>query len=676
MKTFLKALRYTWPYRWRVLGAWLCGLVASAMWAGSLSTILPLFNVLFQPPPHGLRYVERPLRQRPGEVERLLEYDRTWQVVEDPAVLTVQVQGKTARVPPGTLRVRLKGGLESLAAQAEAKGEVYAPVARWLARALPKDRFNCLLAVMGAIVVMMTVRAIMDYAYEYLVGHAAARGLLALRLKVYDHVLRSRLSLFARTSASDVMSRFQQDCFYVEEGAKTLLGKTVVMPPRAVLCLVPALVLGFSINPWLPATILVAVPLVAVLVRQLARRMRRASRKALENLALLMGNLEESLFGIRVVKGYRLEAHQRRRFFQWSRRLFKNVLRSIRIDAATGPLVETIFTVAVAVAVAVGGKIVMEQRFEMAGLGELTAFFALLGGAMDPVRKLSNVSNRLQQAAAGADRLFALLESDLEPRYGRHGRALPRHRQFIEFRGVSFAYERDKPVLHDVSLTVRHGEVVAIVGRTGCGKTTLVSLLLRFFEPNLGEVRVDGMNLRDVTLRSLRDQIALVPQETILLADTVAQNIAVGAISLRDRPPPTRDDIERAARAAHADEFIRRLPLGYDTPIGEHGRTLSGGEQQRLALARAIIRDPAILILDEATSALDEETQTLVQEALQAFVRGRTTFLIAHRLSTLAIAHRIVVMEAGRIAGTGTHDELLASCPLYRRLREIGLDRA
>jgi ABC-type multidrug transport system fused ATPase/permease subunit len=678
MKAFLRALGYAWPYRWRVGAAWLCGLVAAMMWAGSLSAILPMFNVLFQPPPQGLRFVERPAPEpdQPGRVERLLEADERWAVVEDPAAETVAVEGRTVRVPRGTLVVRLRGGLESLAAQAEAKGESYAPLARWLAGVLPKDRHRCLLAILGAVVAMMAVRGAMDYASEYLVGHAATRGLLALRLRVYEHVLRSRLSLFARTSASDIMSRFQQDCFFVEEGAKTVLGKAVVMPPRAVLCLVPAVVLGVSIDPWLPVAVFVAVPLVAVLVRQFARLVRRSSRKALESLALLMGTLEESLFGIRIVKGYRLEGYQRRRFFQWSRRLLRNLLRGLRVQAVTGPAVETIFTVAAAVAVAIGGKIVMEQSFEMAGLGELTTFFALLVGALDPMRKLSNVSNRVQQAAAGAERVFALLESDLEPRYGTRGRDLPRHRESLEFRGVSFAYERGKPVLEDVTLTVRHGEVVAIVGRTGCGKTTLVSLVPRFFEPDAGEIRLDGVNLRDATLRSLRDQIAVVPQEPILFADTIGRNIAVGAISLRDRPPPTRQDVERAAKAAHADEFIRRLPDGYDTPVGEHGLTLSGGERQRLALARAIIRDPAILVLDEATSALDEETQTLVQEALQAFVRGRTTLLIAHRLSTLAIAHRIVVMEAGRIVAVGTHEDLLASCPLYRRLREVGLDRA
>ncbi|HUX15666.1 MAG TPA: ATP-binding cassette domain-containing protein, partial [Phycisphaerae bacterium] len=257
--------------------------------------------------------------------------------------------------------------------------------------------------------------------------------------------------------------------------------------------------------------------------------------------------------------------------------------------------------------------------------------------------------------------------------YGSHGTVLAPHHESIQFRNVSFAYETGKPVLHDINLSIRHGEVFAIIGRTGCGKTTLVSLVPRFFEPTGGEILIDGTDTQQVTLRSLRDQIAIVPQETMLFADTVEMNIALGAPGA-DRRPPDRPAIVAAARAARAHAFIEHLPRGYETVLGEHGTTLSGGERQRLALARAILRNPAILILDEATSALDEETQQQVQEALQVFVRGRTTLLIAHRLSTLAFADRIAVMDAGRIVDVGTHAELLERCPLYRRFRDVGLE--
>jgi ABC-type multidrug transport system fused ATPase/permease subunit len=642
---------------------------------GSFTAVLPLFNLVLQPDSQGVHFGPRPAptKEDPGRTELVLEADPSWEVIPDPSVERFEVSGHRIRVTPGVRVIRPQSGLRGLAQDAEQKQKVYAPLMRWLAERLPPDPFQSLAWIMAAIVAMMVLRGLMDFLYEYLVGHTVNRAVLALRLKVYDRVLRSPLSLFVRIGPSDIMSRFQQDMLYLMDGMSTVLGNAVVMPPRAAICLVLAIVIGVTINPWLPVIVLVAAPIVGVLVRRFATLMRRATRKGLESYATLLGNIEEGLFGIRVIKGYRLEGHQRKRFFAAGRGFFKNSLRAIRIQAATGPLVETIFTVAAALAVVVGARIVLERGLDRGSIGELSMFFALLAGALDPVRKLSNVSNRVQQASAAADRIFALMETDPEPRYGSHGTVLAPHHESIEFRNVSFAYEPGHPVLRDVNLAIRHGEVFAIVGRTGCGKTTLASLVPRFFEPTEGTVLIDSTDTRRVTLRSLRDQIAIVPQETMLFADTVATNIAIGA-PRADRRPPDRTAIVAAARAAHADAFIERLPQGYDTILGEHATTLSGGERQRLALARAIIRDPAILVLDEATSSLDEETQQLVQEALQAFVRERTTLLIAHRLSTLAIAHRIAVMDAGRIVDVGTHAELLERCSLYRRFRDVGLE--
>ena len=681
MKYFYKALRYSWPYRWRIAAGWLCAGIATILYVGSISAVGPLFGLLFQEPPKGIHFMSRPIPSDPEHKEWVLEVTHHWKVENSDSVGSFEVRDAALLVNPKWVQanqvrvIRTAEGLSLLADQAHESGKIYAPLLTTLANALPTNRYSCLLWIMAGVVAMTIMRGALRYTNEYLVGHATNRAMLALRLRIYDHVLRSPLSLFARVGPTDIMSRFQQDCFLVQEGTKTLLGKVFSEPIRAVVCVVLAIIVGASIDPWLPVIILGMVPLIGYLVRQLAKLMRRSSRKALESWAQLVGILEESLFGIRIVKGYRLEAHERRKFFQASRRLFRQLLRAIRIDAITEPAVETLFTIAVAGAVLIGGKRIIDIGLAQDSLADLILFFGLLAGALDPARKLSNVSNRISQAAAGADRIFSILASEVEPRYGTRGMLLPRLRQAIEFKDVSFSYPTGDVVLKEVNFAVRHGEVVAIIGRTGCGKTTLVSLIPRFFTPSAGAIFIDGINIQEVTLRSLRDQIAIVPQETLPFAESVATNIALGARQTSG-PAPTQAEIEAAARAAHADVFIQRLPDGYETVIGEHGATLSGGERQRLALARAIIRDPALLILDEATSALDEETQAMVQETLSRFAKGRTVILIAHRLSTLNIADRIIVMDAGRIIDAGTHDELLARCMLYRRLREVGLDSA
>jgi ATP-binding cassette, subfamily B, bacterial MsbA len=673
MKSFLRALAFCKPYWFRIAMGIACAFASTVFFVFSIGSLGPMGALLFDEPAKTVRYVHTSWPTPQDPKTWVLEYSDQWEIKEDPAQENFTVQGNTVNVRPDLPRRKVEGALQAM--MAKMTGPTLGPYIGKIIGILPTDRWRALLWISLAAIVATIARGALRYANEYLVGYATNRAMLALRLRAYDHVLRSQLSVYAKTGTGEITSRFQNDCTMIHEGLKVLLGKIVSEPFRLIACLAAAVYIGIQIDPWLPVIVLGVIPINTYLVRRLAKQMRTASRKALESWAQLLAILEESLFGIRVVKGYRLEGYMRRRFFKNGRRLFRQVLKAIRIDAITEPIVETIFTIMGVGALLLAGKIIIDKNLGQEGIGLLTTFFMFLVGAMDPGRKLTNVVNRMEQAAAGSERVFKLMDEPKEPRYGTHGLDLQRLSQALEFRNVSFTYPTGGEVLHGISLSVRHDEVVAIVGRTGCGKTTLVSLIPRFFEPSCGQILIDGIDIREVTLRSLRSQIAVVPQETVLFTDTVAQNIALGGAQ-NHSSIPGRSRIETAAAAAHADAFIRAMPQGYDTVIGERGSTLSGGERQRMALARAIVRDPAILILDEATSSLDEETQSLVQDTLKTFVKGRTTILIAHRLTTLAIADRIVVMDAGRIIGAGTHEELMASCPLYRRLREVGLDNA
>jgi ABC-type multidrug transport system fused ATPase/permease subunit len=383
--------------------------------------------------------------------------------------------------------------------------------------------------------------------------------------------------------------------------------------------------------------------------------------------------LQETFLGIRIVKAFAMERYERRRFFIGTKDYYKKGMFVVKLDALSGPIMELLGVLAIALALVVGAYLVIEEETHIWGLrmtGEqldaaaLLQLYALLAAIADPVRKLSNVYTRIQSGAAAADRIFAYVDKKPRVRGNANAIRLPRHHHGIDFKDVCFSYVPGQPVLSNVRLQVQFGETIALVGRNGSGKSTLVGLLSRFYDPDHGSVMVDGLDLRKVNLRSLRHQLGLVTQETILFDDTIQNNIAYGN---RHAKP---EEIEAAARRAFAHDFIVKLRHGYDTRVGEMGTTLSGGQRQRIALARAILRDPAILILDEATSAADMESENLIQQALGEFVKDRTTFIITHRLSTLDIASRIVVLESGHVEAIGTHAELIKSCGTYQKLRE------
>jgi ABC-type multidrug transport system fused ATPase/permease subunit len=479
-------------------------------------------------------------------------------------------------------------------------------------------------------------------------------------------VLHLPTTFFSDKGVTDATSRFVQDTNELARGQNTLLGKTMVEPAKALGSIAVAVYWSWELT----LMALVAGPPAFFLVRRFGKKMHNASKRALENWSSMLAVLGETLLGIRVVKSYTMEGSERRRFFRVNRDLVRQQMKKERLDAATGPVVEALGISAGMVAAAVAGYMVFVgyswhgDRLPMdrsVFLAWMVALFAMF----DPVRKLAKVWMRFHESDAAARRIFDLQDTPQEP-HVLNAPSLPRHAASIEFRDVSFRYPAgSQDVLQHVDLDIRAGQTIAIVGPNGSGKTTLLSLVPRLIDPDSGAVYVDGHDISKVSVRSLRRQIGLVTQDTILFNATIAENIAYG---LR-RPRPGA--VLAAARQAYVDEFVSdkaRFPDGYETMVGEYGATLSGGQKQRIAIARAILRDPAILIFDEAMSQVDSESERRIHQAMETFVKGRTTLLIAHRFATVLSADRIAVMKDGRIIDFGTHKELLDRCEPYNHL--------
>jgi subfamily B ATP-binding cassette protein MsbA len=531
----------------------------------------------------------------------------------------------------------------------------------YLQRFVPSHFHNAWTVVAFAFVASTILKGIFDYAGTYLVNYAGYGLITDLRNSLYNSVLRRSAAFFQKHTTGTLVSTIVSDIERVQFAMSSILAEFLQQFFTFVFTIAVVIVKGRELS-WL---LLLFVPFIILSAWRIGRRVRSTTRRGQDKLADIQNILHETITGNRIVKAFSMEGWEFARFRNAAQRLFRANLRSVAAAAISSPLMDIFGAIAIALLLLLGREQIVHGWMTT---GDFFVFIVAVFKLYDPVRKFALFHNSFQQAIGASSEIFKFMDVQDEVRDKPGAPVLPPFSKKINFEDVSFCYDSQgvqREVLRNIALDVKAGEILAVVGSSGAGKSTLVSLIPRFFDVTTGKITIDGHDLRDVSVASIRSQIGVVTQETVLFNDTLRNNIAYG------QPGIPQKQVEAAARAALAHDFIMELPNGYETVIGEKGVRLSGGERQRIAIARALLKNAPILILDEATSALDSESEALVQSALQNLMAGRTVVVIAHRLSTVRRADRIAVIENGTIADIGTHDQLMQKLGTYRRLYEL-----
>ena len=503
------------------------------------------------------------------------------------------------------------------------------------------------------VVGVFLLRGIFEYISRYQMSVVGLRAVRKIRDDLYTHLVQLSMRFYSKGRTGELMSRAMNDVGVVQSSVTDDL-VDLLRQPLVILFQIPLVFFWGGPLALIPLAIF---PTVLFPIVYLGRKLRRTQRRIQEQLANINSKMQEAFTGISVVKAFNMERYEIRKFEGIHKNVFNFLKRALRITIIQKPLIEVIGAVGIAFAIWYGMRVLPFDRF--------ASFLTVLLLFYEPLKKLSKVNVSIQQSVAAGIRIFELMDEPLEIESLTDGIKLERDIKTISYRDLWFAYEPEKFVLKEINLTVRSGEVIAIVGTSGAGKTTFVNLLLRFYDPTQGTIVINDRDIRDYELHSLRDKIGIVNQETFLFNASVFENIAYGRLEA------SLEDVTKAAKTAFADEFIRKLPKGYGTIIGERGVMLSGGQRQRLSIARALLKNPPILVLDEATSQLDTESERQVQEALELLMTGRTVFVIAHRLSTIQNADRIIVLDGGRLVQSGTNESLLREGGIYKRLYDL-----
>ncbi|OIP62587.1 MAG: hypothetical protein AUK29_08140 [Nitrospirae bacterium CG2_30_53_67] len=530
-------------------------------------------------------------------------------------------------------------------------------VAGPLAQGIFLSKKESMLTLMPAAILSVYIfRGLGMYGQAYFMALVSQRTIRDIQNAVYEHLLKMSLSFFVRNPTGILMSRITNDVNLVQESVSKALSEMIMESMTIVILFIVAVLK----DPLITIIFVVILPISTIPVVRFGKKLRKISTRTQVNFGIISSFLHETITGIRIVKAFGMEAYENKRFRDRSHQLYRTRLKSNVVKGLSEPIMDLIEGIGVSLVIYIGGFSVIHGRMDFAAFTTLMAAIVMM---YSPVKKLSKVHYMIQEGMAAADRIFGLMDQAPEIEDSKGAMELAPVHEGVVFDDVYFRYG-DRMVIQGVSLTVKPGEVIALVGASGEGKTTMVNLVPRFYDVTRGAIRIDGRDIRDVTMKSLRSQIAMVTQETILFNDTVRNNIAYGLEDISE------DEVIRVAKAANAHAFIMEMPQGYDTEIGESGMTLSGGQRQRLSIARALLKNAPILILDEATSALDTESERVVQDAINNLMKGRTTFVIAHRLSTITGADRILVIQEGKIAESGRHEDLLRNGGIYRQLYE------